>query len=152
MNADSRKQSVSEINSIIQECQDKVVEIINNKNTNVQYAQTEPFLQNCEMLLLIYRSLLTARAGITNLKFTYIHDHNTVSQLDIMLLKIDNILKETLYKFNYYNKYLPENRRIQVSENEQINQGESMMFSVQEKTNGGDWNLHQLAESADLNV
>ena len=45
---------------------------------------------------LIYNSLKNSLEGINNLKFTYIDDHNTVSQLDILILKVQNILKVRL--------------------------------------------------------
>jgi hypothetical protein len=112
INSDSRKQSVFEINSIISDTSDKVKEIINNKFMNQNCATTDEYYSNCELLLLLNKSLASAKEGILNLKFTYTNDHNTVSQLDIIILKINNILKESMYKFNYFNQMLPSNVRI----------------------------------------
>ena len=120
LNNDSRKQSVFEINSVITECHEKIKEIINNRYMNNQNSNKEEFIQNTELLHLIYKSLKNALEGIKNLKFTYIDDHNTVSQLDIIILKIQNILKETIFKINIYNRMLPSSQKL-LFENEDLN-------------------------------
>lgn len=121
MNNDSRKQSVFEINSIITDTADKVKEIVNNKYMNQNYTNTEEYYSNCELLLLLNKSLASAKEGVINLKFTYTNDHNTLSQLDIILLKINNILKESMFKFNYFNQMLPNNTRIVTEYSEDLN-------------------------------
>ena len=120
INNDSRKQSIFEINSVITECHEKIKEIINNRFMNAQYSNREEFLQNTELLFLIYNSLKNSLEGINNLKFTYIDDHNTVSQLDILILKIQNILKETIFKINIFNSMLPSAQKISF-EKEELN-------------------------------
>lgn len=112
INNDSRKQSIFEINSVITECHEKIKEIINNRYMVSQHSNREEFVQNIELLLLIYNSLKNSLEGINNLKFTYIDDHNTVSQLDILILKVQNILKETIFKINVFNSMLPNSQKI----------------------------------------
>lgn len=111
-NNDSRKQSIFEINSVITECHEKIKEIINNRYMTPQNSNREEFVQNTELLLLMYNSLKNSLEGIHNLKFTYIDDHNTVSQLDILILKINNILKETIVKINLFNSMLPSSQKV----------------------------------------
>ena len=79
LNNDSRKQSILEIVEIINECHDKIKEIINSKYMN--QPTSEDFYNNCELLLLIYKSLKNSIEGINNLKFTYINEHNTICQV-----------------------------------------------------------------------
>ena len=112
LNNDSRKQSIFEINSVITECHEKIKEVINNRFMTPQNSNREEYFQNTELLLLIYNSLKSSLEGIQNLKFTYIDDHNTVSQLDIMILKINNMLKETIFKINYFNSMLPNSQKL----------------------------------------
>lgn len=111
-NGDSRKQSVHEINSIITESNDKINEISNNKIMNANSSNSQEFINNCEILLLIYKLLQSALIGIQNLKFTYNNDYNTVSQLDIIIIKGNNILKDCYNKYNFYNNLISPNYRI----------------------------------------
>jgi hypothetical protein len=120
LNNDSRKQSIFEINSVIAECHEKVKEIINNKFMTPMNSNREEFFNNVELLLLVHNSLKGSLEGINNLKFTYIDDHNTVSQLDIMILKIQNILKEAMFKINYFNSMLPNIQKLFI-EKEDLN-------------------------------
>ena len=113
---DSRKQSVYEINSIIIECNNKLKEIYNNKFMNKENSSTEEYIQNCEIILLLANALKYAKEGIENLKFTYTGDYNTVSQLDIIILKINGLLKESLYKINFFNSYLTVKKRFVIND------------------------------------
>ncbi len=120
LNHDSRKQSIFEINSVITEAHEKIKEIVNNRYMVPQNSNKEEFVNNTELLLLIYNALKSSLEGIQNLKFTYVDDHNTVSQLDIIILKTNNILKETIFKFNYFNSMLPSSQKI-FFEKEELN-------------------------------
>lgn len=120
LNNDSRKQSIFEINSVITECHEKIKEIVNNRYMTPHNSNNEEFLQNTELLLLMYKSLKNSLEGINNLKFTYIDDHNTVSQLDILILKTNNILRETIVKINFFNSMLPNSQKI-FFEKEELN-------------------------------
>lgn len=84
INGDSRRQSVFEINSIIDECIEKV---------NLLIMSTTNY-QQIEIIKLIGEELENAKEGIQNLKFTYGEDANVTSHLDTVLIKVDTCLKE----------------------------------------------------------
>lgn len=93
LNNDSRRQSVYEINSIIDETQTIFDHLLNNKYINKSYANTSDYLKIIESIKLLLKELNDAKNGIENLKFTYKTDENIVSQIDIVILKINTILK-----------------------------------------------------------
>lgn len=102
---DSRKQTIFEINSIITESLDTFKYILNSKSMNESYCETEEYHKNCQDLELLYRELKSARIGIENLKFTYKSDHNIISRIDIILLKIDSGLSDIENKLDYYKSF-----------------------------------------------
>jgi hypothetical protein len=112
--SDSRKQSVFEINSIINETIECLNNIINSKFMNKMYSNTDEYYKNCENMVLILRELNNAKIGIENLKFTYSSDANVSSQLDILVIKINSSLKDMNYKLAYFQTYLPENYKIEL--------------------------------------
>lgn len=91
---DSRKQAIHEINSITADTMSAVDNILNSKFLQNEYANSEMYYKLCDQLALLLHELENAKNGITNLKFTYQNDQNTVSQLDITLLKISTTLKD----------------------------------------------------------
>lgn len=93
LNNDSRKQSVYEINSIVDETQNIFEHLLNNKYIHKNYANTTDYLKIVESIRLLLKELNDAKHGIENLKFTYKTDENIVSQIDIIILKINTILK-----------------------------------------------------------
>jgi hypothetical protein len=104
---DSRRQAIFEINSVITECVDILNHILNSKYMNKNFHQTDDYVKNCENLSLILNELEHSRAGIENLKFTYQNDPNIVSQIDIIILKINTTLKDMSQKLVYYQSFLP---------------------------------------------
>lgn len=90
---DSRKQSVYEINSLIDETQIMFDYLLNNKFMNKTSQNTTDFLKIVESIHLLLKELNDAKNGIENLKFTYKTDENIVSQIDIIILKINTIIK-----------------------------------------------------------
>ena len=114
--SDSRKQSVFEINSIINETSDFLNSIINSKCMNKFYYNTDEYYKNCESISLILNELKFAKMGIEHLRFTYEGDANIASQLDIIILKISSIVKDIEHKLNYYSSFLPANRQISVKQ------------------------------------
>ena len=114
--SDSRKQSVFEINSIINETSDFLNSIINSKYMNKFYYNTDEYYKNCESISLILNELKFAKMGIEHLRFTYEGDANIASQLDIIILKISSIVKDIEHKLNYYSSFLPANRQISVKQ------------------------------------
>lgn len=103
---DSRRQAIFEINSVICECVDILNHILNSKYMNKNYHQTDEYAKNCEHLQLILQEMELAKIGVENLKFTYQNDPNIVSQIDIIILKINTTLKDTSHKLYYFQSFL----------------------------------------------
>lgn len=107
INQDSRKQSINEIDSIIEEVESKTKSLLNSKFLLGQELDLTEYIQICEILSLLQKELRGAKLGIENLKFTYQSDMNTVSQLDIIILKVRSILRELDFKLPNYIKSIP---------------------------------------------
>jgi len=107
LSSDSRKQSIFEINSIINECIECLNGILNSKYMNKLQANTDDYFKSCEDISLILKELSFAKSGIDNLKFTYTVDANVESQLDIIIVKIQSILKVMNFRLNYLKSFLP---------------------------------------------
>lgn len=105
--SDSRKQAIFEINSVINECVDILHYILNSKYMNKNFNQNDEYIKNCENISLILSEMEAARCGIENLKFTYQNDPNIVSQIDIIILKINTTLKDIYNKLYYFETFLP---------------------------------------------
>ena len=97
---DSRKQSVFEINSIIDETEIIFNHLINNKHMHKQYNQTCEYIKNIEIINLLFKELNAAKIGIENLRFTYRNDQTIISQIDIIILKINSIIKDVSYQLD----------------------------------------------------
>jgi hypothetical protein len=108
LTSDSRRQSVFEINSIINETIECMNNIVNSKFMNKMYNTTDEYYKNCENLTLLLKELLLGKGGIENLKFTYSGDHNVNSQLDILIIKIDSSIKDMEHKLSYFKSFLPD--------------------------------------------
>jgi hypothetical protein len=106
--SDSRKQSIFEINSIINETIESLHSIINSKYMNKNFCKTDEYYKNCENISLILDELKRAKVGVDNLKFTYTSDANVESQLDIIILKMASTIKDVQHKIDYFMSYLPE--------------------------------------------
>lgn len=106
--SDSRRQSVFEINSIINETIECMNNIVNSKFMNKMYNNTDEYYKNCETLGLLLKELTSAKVGIENLKFTYSADPNVNSQLDILIIKINSSIKDMQHKLAYFQSFLPD--------------------------------------------
>lgn len=106
--SDSRRQSVFEINSIINETIECMSNIVNSKFMNKMYSNTDEYYKNCENLSLLLKELISAKVGIENLKFTYSADPNVNSQLDILIIKINSSIKDMQHKLAYFQSFLPD--------------------------------------------
>lgn len=109
MTSDSRRQAVFEINSVISESVDILHHILNSKYMNKNFFQSDEYIKNCENANLVLNELENARNGIENLKFTYQNDPNTVSQIDILILKINTTIKDVSHKLSYFQSFLSNN-------------------------------------------
>lgn len=121
---DSRKQSVFEINSIINECIECLTVLLNSKYMNeniwkesnegqlsdITANSREHYKRTCEELGLVLSELNAAKTGIENLKFTYAHDVNIASQLDVIILKIQGALKDSTHKLNFFRSFIPNSQ------------------------------------------
>jgi len=103
---DSRKQAIFEINSVITECIDILNHISNSKFTNKVYYQSGEYIKNCECIGLLLKEVELAKTGVENLKFTYQNDPNIVSQIDIVILKINTTIKDFSQKLMYLQNYI----------------------------------------------
>ena len=103
---DSRKQAVFEINSVITECIDILNHITNSKFMNKIYYQSGEYIKNCECIGLLLKEMELAKTGVENLKFTYQNDPNIVSQIDIVILKINTTIKDFYQKLMYFQNYI----------------------------------------------
>jgi hypothetical protein len=65
---------------------------INNKNRTTVYEENE-FTKSLHMLFLIRNELESSKVGIENLQKTYEMDINVISQLEVVVNKIDSHLK-----------------------------------------------------------
>jgi len=104
--SDSRKQSIFEINSIIVEAIECLNNIINSKYMNKIHCNTDEYYKSCEYMTILLYELEGAKIGIDNLKFTYLIDANTASQLDIIHIKMSSAIKDTKIKLNYFKSFL----------------------------------------------
>ena len=95
---DSRKQSVFEINSIIDETSVTFQHLINSKYLNKSFQNTAEYVKRLEVINLLLKELHEARNGVENLRFTYRNDQNIISQIDIAILKINSIIRDTVYQ------------------------------------------------------
>jgi hypothetical protein len=75
---------------------------------NKNYYSSEEFNKNCELIDLLLVELGLAKVGVENLKFTYQNDQNIISQIDIIILKINTVLKDVSQKLKYYQTFLPK--------------------------------------------
>lgn len=106
LTSDSRKQAVFEINSIVTECIDTLTNLINSKYMIKENYHMEQYLKNCENIHLILSEMDLARVGIINLKFTYQSDPNIASQLDIIILKMNTVIRDFTHKLSYFQSFL----------------------------------------------
>ena len=114
--SDSRRQSVFEINSIINETIECMNNIVNSKFMNKMYSNTDEYYKNCETLSLLLQELTAAKVGIEHLKFTYSADPNVNSQLDILVIKINSSIKDMQHKVSYFQSFLPESYKQEVQQ------------------------------------
>ena len=95
---DSRKQSVFEINSIIDEVGVTFNHLINNKHMNKSFSHTSEHIKNLEIINLLLKEVQDAKTGVENLRFTYRSDQNIISQIDIVILKMNSIIKDIVFQ------------------------------------------------------
>ena len=130
ISSDSRKQSLFEINSVILECIDTIHNFLNSKymycqrynNREEQMKYNPEFIKSIDNINLILKELKSAEYGVQNLKFTYKNDENTISQLDIILLKINTTLNDTeeilkSMSIDRYNEPEVENKEVVINMN-----------------------------------
>lgn len=103
---DSRRQAIQEIASIMNECSEIMKFITTSKAMSMEFAHTDDFFKGCENLNILLREMKRAKIGIENLKFTYAEDINVVSQMDVIILKFSNIIRDLSFKLSYFQSAL----------------------------------------------
>ena len=95
-NGDSRRQTLQEIYQIISDTLVDFQAITNSKFLTDTRNDDDHIEYNklCQDLSHLLDELQYARIGVSNLRFTYNNDFNTTAQLDVLLRKIDNILRD----------------------------------------------------------
>jgi hypothetical protein len=126
--SDSRKQAIFEINSVVNECVDILHYILNSKYMNKNFNQNDEYIKNCENISLILSEMEAARCGIENLKFTYQNDPNIVSQIDIIILKINTTLKDIYNKLYYFETFLPIPTQPKLIRSDNLSNTESLSY------------------------
>lgn len=105
INNDSRKQTMYEINNIVNDAIAFLKNIYESKYLNLTQSNTDEYKKNCDLLQLINSTLQNTISGLENLKVTYQDDPNIVSQIDVVILKIQTCDKDVLSKLRDYNYY-----------------------------------------------
>jgi transcription elongation factor GreA-like protein len=82
LTADSRKQTLIEIDKILSSCISKFKEILHKRSSSK------------ELLEILQKEIEHSTAGLENLKTTYQDDQSMVSHLDIFLLKTYTLISE----------------------------------------------------------
>lgn len=94
LSQDSRQQTVHEIRSIVADAIECGTSIVNSRhlvsgwNVPIDHVEKEIRRGLVKDLVRLTEELKSAQLGISNLVFTYQEDPNTVSQLDICIMKI----------------------------------------------------------------
>jgi hypothetical protein len=101
---DSRDKSISFIKLVINDSINITNDImnstyINNKNKKTIYEENE-FTKSLNMLFLIKTELENSKLGLNNLKKTYDTDIQTISQIEVIINKIDSHLTIVERKLN----------------------------------------------------
>ncbi len=116
---DSRKKSLCEIKSIVDETIGFLYNILNSKFVSDEHNYTSNEFHNTfEIIELLVKSLNESKKGLENLKFTYSSDINITSQLDIIIMKISTTCKDVIYKMNSKNSSLKINLNDKSSDSE----------------------------------
>ena len=103
---DSRQQSILEINSIIDESIELLYSLLRSKYINEQFIETDEYRQHVENLEILLSEMISAKAGIDNLRFTYENDQTIISKLDIILLKLTSAINDSKRKVEYYRRLM----------------------------------------------
>lgn len=103
---DSRQQSILEINSIIDESVDLLYSLIRSKYMNEQFIETDEYRQHVETLEILLSEMISAKAGIDNLRFTYENDQTIISKLDIIILKLTSAINDSKRKVEHARKLM----------------------------------------------
>ena len=93
-NGNNRQKSLKEINNIVTSATEKISDLLNSKFLHNEGFNTEKNL--ClQKVKLLYSELSNCTVGITNLKTTYQRDPQIISEIDLLLNKIEDIVLNT---------------------------------------------------------
>jgi len=149
---DSRRQAIFEINSVITECVEILYHILNSKHMNKNFCQSDEYIKACENINLIIHEMELARCGVENLKFTYQNDPNIVSQIDIVILKINTTVKDISQKLIYFESFLQNNHYETLSYyNNVIHQGQGNL-NAEYVSGQGNLNAEYVSGQGNINA
>ena len=99
---DSRKQTMYEINNIVNDIQPTLDVIYNSKFMNKDNAYTDVFYKTIEELKMLIDAMIETGEGLKNLRFTYIQDINISAQMDVIIFRVVNLIRDAKQKYSYY--------------------------------------------------
>ena len=102
---DSRKQTLYEINNIINDIQPSLDAIYNYKYMMKEYSSSGEFIKAMEEFKMLIDAMIETDVGLRNLRFTYIRDINTSAQMDIILFRVNNLIRDAKQKYNYFSSF-----------------------------------------------
>lgn len=111
---DSRHQSIMEINSIIDESIDLLNSLLRSKYMNEEFIESDEYRQNLENLEILLSEIISAKAGVDNLRFTYENDQTIISKIDIILLKLTSAINDSKRKVEYFRKIMYNLKTIKI--------------------------------------
>jgi hypothetical protein len=94
LSSDSRKQTIYEINNIINELPIVLDAFRNSKYLSLNYRSSDELTKLLEEFKMLVEALKEAELGLENLKFTYIRDDNITAQMDIIIFRMSTIVKD----------------------------------------------------------
>lgn len=103
ISSDSRKQTLHELNSILNDIPGVLEAFRNSKFTSNHYSLSDDFVKLMQEFKMLIDAMTEAHEGLHNLKFTYIRDDNVIAQMDIIIFRLKNLLDEANQNYSTYN-------------------------------------------------
>jgi hypothetical protein len=92
--SDSRKQTMFEIVNIVNDIPNVIEGFKNSKYLTRNYSLSDEFSKLMQEFKMLIEAMTEAEVGLQNLKFTYIRDENVTAQMDIVIFRIENLVRE----------------------------------------------------------
>lgn len=105
VNRNSRIQSMKDINNIISTALEKITDLLNSKYLQMGESQSEKYIV-IQKLTILLKELTGSCKGITNLKTTYHDDPQIISEIDLLLTKIQDNLYNTELELQKHSEFV----------------------------------------------